>query len=187
MKLQHAYTFLEALIVLFIISILAALSFPSLHSFFNREYDKTIQLQLLRSIQLARQEAIAQHVLVSLCKSKNGLTCSGDWSDGYLVFNDENKDGIVHDKKQILAVIQQDSQKGTLHLRSYPHYLDYLQFLPTGFMRSHNNGTFWYCHEGEVSPVWAIAFSQSGKARVDYPDKKGIIYDSQGKPFECFN
>ncbi|TAK77185.1 MAG: hypothetical protein EPO11_02955 [Gammaproteobacteria bacterium] len=175
----------EVLITLCIMSILAAVALPSWHPFFNRENDAVLQNQLLRTIQYARQESEARHVQVGVCKSSNHATCSGDWADGLLVFIDDNDDGVVSDASKILSVVQEDARGGTIYLRSYPSYLSYLQFLPTGLVRSSNNGTFWYCHEAAEQPAWAMTLNQSGETRVLYPDKNGVIKDSQGKPLVC--
>lgn len=181
---QRAFTLLEMLVALSIIGILMAIALPSLRNYIDRTHDQILQSQLLRTIQLARNEASAHHMPVSLCKSKDHLICGGEWADGQLVFIDENEDGMVRDKEQILAVTQADSQRGILHWRSYPYYRDYLQFLPSGLMPS-DNGTFWYCHASSELPVWAIMLSKTGKTRTAYPNKSGVIKDSHGKPLRC--
>jgi len=174
----------EVLVVLAMSAILLGLTVPHLRSYFVRTQDDLLQAQLLRTIQFAQVEARARRVPVAICKTKNNNTCSGHWNDGQLVFVNENEDGIVHDKKQILAVMQPLASQGMLHLRSFPIYRDYLLFLPTGFMHS-DNGTFWYCHTADKLPVWAILLGQSGRTRVLYPDKWGEIKDSKDKLLVC--
>ncbi len=185
MSSQRAFTLIEVLITLCVVGILLALALPAWQTFYNRENDVALQSQLLRTLQYARQEAESKHAKIGVCKSNNHQTCGGEWADGLLVFIDNNNNGEISDASQILAVVQENTKGGVLYLRSYPSYLTYIQFLPTGFMRSSNNGTFWYCHDASDNAAWAITLNQAGETRVLYPDNNGVIEDGQGEVLGC--
>jgi type IV fimbrial biogenesis protein FimT len=183
MHSQRAFTLIEASVVLFIIGILMTLSLPMLKSFIERTDDELMQAQLLRAMALARFETRIRQMPVTLCKSKDHKHCSGEWKDGWIVFVDPNKEGVVKRKEQILAVMQSAARYGKLYWRSFPVYRDYLLFLPNWAFS--DNGTFWYCHHSALAPAWAIVMNQFGRARTVYPDQQGEIRVNNGKPLRC--
>jgi len=181
-KSQHAFTLIEALITLSIITILIVISLPMLQDFLHHTNDEILQEQLLRAIDLAKFEAHARGIPLVFCASKDNKTCGDDWADDQIVFMNENEDGIVKNREQILAVIQAQPLHGSVHWRSFPRYRHYVLFSPTGLTYS-DNGTFWHCHA--QSPMWAIVINKSGRTRVVYPDRNGAINDSHGQPLPC--
>lgn len=181
---KEAFSLLETLIVLAIIAIFAVTSLPLLQHFIDYNRSKMLQTELLNTLEFARQEAQIRHLPIGICKSNNNQNCAGDWIDGQLVFIDENKDGIVNDKKQVLSIIKTHLSQGLLRWRSFPMYRQGLLFLPTGRTRS-DNGTFWYCSSMSVLPRWAIILNKSGRTRVAYPDQHGIIKDGEGSVLMC--
>lgn len=181
---HHGFTLLEALITLTLLAILSTLSYSTLHAFISRTQDDIMQEKLLDAIALANQEARLRRMPVVLCSSKNHKTCSSLGADDWLIFVDESEEGVIKDKDHILMVTQIKAGQGKLYSRSYPRYRPFLLFLPTGLMRT-DNSTFWFCHQTAASPVWAIILNKSGKTRVTYPDKEGVIKDGHGLPLTC--
>lgn len=184
MKSQFAFTLVEVIITLSIMMILLAVSIPSIRFFVDRIHDDILLQQLFNTLQLAHQESRVRNSRMVLCKSNNHVSCSGQWIEGQLIFEDENEDGIVHSKKQIVAVIQSITHQGVLYWRSFPYYRDQIVFLPSGLTQS-DNGAFWYCHAMNQLPVWALMLNKSGKVRVVYPNKQGVIIDGHGKQLNC--
>ncbi len=158
------FSLLELLITLSIIAILAVLTLPSYREFLVKSQDQVMSAQLLRAINLTRSEAIARNAVVSLCKNQ----------DGYIIFS---ADKIIYKFRDI-------SRDGILNWRAFPLDRDKLQFLPSGWPNA-ENGTFWYCHHAAKNPAWAIVLSQSGRARIVYPDKAGEIDDDKGRALGC--
>jgi len=181
---QRAFTLIEASITLFIMGILIAMALPMLKSFIYRADDELMQSQLLRAIELARLEARAHGVSTVICRSDDHLHCSSKAKKSLIVFLNENEDGLVHVKEQMLAVIQTTSNRGNLYWRMFPGYRDYLLFSATEIVRT-DNGTFWYCHAATTDPAWAVILNKSGRTRVVYPDKNGEIKDSEGYSLRC--
>lgn len=181
---QQAYTLMEALVGLALIAILTAISIPSLRSVIDQHNDAILQSTVMRAIRLARQETYIRGKSISICKSKNHLTCGGEWSDGLLVFIDEEENGLVLDKQQIISIVQINTHQGKISWRAYPYYRHHLHFTPSRIL-SADNGTFWYCRVKSTLPVFAIAVSKTGGARVIYPDNNGEIRDSLGRVLHC--
>lgn len=171
MKSKLGFSLIELVVTLSIIIIILAFTIPSQTIFLTKTNQNIASQQLLHAISLAHSEAILRGVPVSLCKSKDHTTCSGNWDDGQIIFTDDNRDGIVIDKSHVLTVL--DPLKGaTLHWRSALSR-DYLQILSNGL--STENGSFWYCTVKADNPAWAIRISQTGRARLEYPDQTGKI------------
>lgn len=181
---QQAYTLIETLITLSIITILASLTLPQLKYFTERSSDNLQLQQLTHIIQLAQQESSSLHSPVIICKSKDGATCSGTWSQGQLIFIDSYQDGKIHDKQQLVLANQTPSLHGMLNWRAFPFYNEDIRFQATTLIQ-HTNGTFWYCHSSERKPVWALTLSKSGRVHAEYPNKDGEIVDGLGKPLNC--
>ncbi len=159
------------------------MALPMLKGLMDHADDDLMRLLLLRAIELARQEAHAHGMSTVLCKSNDHLTCSRGAKDSLMVFLNENEDGIVHAKENILAIMQTSSQRGSLNWRSFPGYRDYLIFSAIEITNT-DNGTFWYCHTSGLCPAWAITLNKTGRARVVYPNK-GEIKDSHGQSLRC--
>ena len=159
MRKVSAFSLIELLITLSIIIILLAITLPSEKLFFNNTVDQLAAYQLLRAIQLARQEAMVRGSKVTLCQSQDARNCGGDWRDGYI---------IQANQKTLFSF----KSKAFIHWRAFPKTRTDLQFLPNG-MTYAENGTFWYCDQDKVR--WAIVISQSGRARMVWPDKWGKV------------
>jgi Tfp pilus assembly protein FimT len=181
---EAAFTLMEASVALFIIGILIAIALPMLNRFIDNTDQVILQSQLLRAINLAREEAYARDIPTVLCKSNDRKTCSSNAKDNLIIFLNENEDGMVHVKDHLLTVIKITPYHGNLYWRLFPRYRDYLLFLPTDMART-DNGTFWYCYASGMHPAWAVILNKSGRTRVVYPNKNGEIKDSQGQPLLC--
>lgn len=155
------FSLLEVLVTFSIILILLVLAIPSQETVITRTQDHVISSQLLRAIQLTRSEAITRGTTVTLCKSRDQTHCGGTWQEGY----------IVHENNHLLFAFHNIKNKGTLKWRAFPNQDDDLQYLSTGV--SKENGSFWYCQNTKAH--WAIVISQSGRARMVYPDKNGNL------------
>lgn len=184
MRRQSAFTLIEALIVLSIITLLTLLTVSGLRDVLQRSQDIAVRAELIELITSARNEAALQHKTVILCKSRDVHHCGGQWSEGQLVFVDVAHDGEVHAPEQIIAVNRMDLSKGSLHARFYPLYRDAIHFNALG-SAINDNGSFWYCRVGKTLPSWAIKINRAGNIEEMLPDKNGEIMDAKSKALLC--
>lgn len=84
------FTLLELLIVLAIMIILCLISFSGLQNILVRTHLDSDAYQFFLSLSFARQAAIKHNRLVTVCPTSNQITCSQDWSNGYMVVYDQN-------------------------------------------------------------------------------------------------
>jgi type IV fimbrial biogenesis protein FimT len=171
---QRGFSLLELLITLVIIIIFLAMSVPNAKIFINKSQDEVMSQELLHAIYFARSEAITRNTTVTLCKSIDSKSCSGDWLNGYIIATND----------QVLSVYHNVTTQGMIHWRGFPNGYDHLTFFPSG-LTDIQNGTFWYCVEAQSKAHWAIVLSQSGRARLELPDASGNIVDSSGSELPC--
>lgn len=129
--------------------------FPSHILFLNQVRNQTMSSQLLRAINLARNEAILRGKDVILCKSADFKTCSGSWNDGFIIMME----------KKVLFTFPNKDNRGELHWRAFPNHQDYLRFYPTG-LTHFEHGTFWYSLLHTSKACWSIIINQSGRSRL---------------------
>lgn len=130
------FTLLEMLIVLGIAAVMLTLATGGYMSWMSRIKVQDVAEDLKRSITRARGESIRYGGKVILCSSTDGENCSTRWSDGWIVFLDQNlssdyDDGeILIGKKEVLGsnpdveVIHRDS--GSSLNKLFYNYRGYL-------------------------------------------------------------
>ncbi len=101
---QLGLTMLELMIVLIMVSILAALAGPSFTGSINRSQVNSMRDGLAGAFQFARSEALKRKAPVTACSSSDQATCSGGWQNGWIVFSDTDGDGALDGGEEILQV-----------------------------------------------------------------------------------
>lgn len=161
-----AFTLIEVLASLAIISILLAIGLPFARDFSSHMQDQILQNELVHAVELTRHAAISHHTSAILCASQNQKTCDNHWAAGQLIYENDNDTDALESAEQILFVQQNKVRHGAVYLRMYPQKKA-LAFSPNGLLQS-DNATFWHCHHNV--PVWAISISKVGEVNLVKPD-----------------
>jgi len=109
MKQANGFSLLELLVTLAVASILVSVGVPSFRSAIMDNRMVRDSNQLVASINLARSTAVRFQRTATVCTSANFNaaipTCSAstDWSAGYIVWVDKDRDGAT-DANEIIAV-----------------------------------------------------------------------------------
>lgn len=97
-------TLIELMTVLTVLGVLLGIGVPSFQDLIRDNRLKAHTDAFLSSLSRARAEAVARNVSVTVCSSSDGTTCSGSWSDGWIVFIDCNANGAVNNNTCDLGV-----------------------------------------------------------------------------------
>lgn len=85
MKKKKGFTWMEILVSLSVIVILATLSMITYHDFLLQNAVSATVDQLTKAMLYARSQAVLQNAKVVLCGSRDKLRCDGDWQAGQIV------------------------------------------------------------------------------------------------------
>ena len=184
---KSGFTLTELLVTLSISSILIASAAPVFSQILLNNRAVSLTNNLLTALQISRSEAIKRNQDVTICKSSDSLTCSGSWSDGWIIFSD-----VDHDRRlDVLngdTLIQVQRYEGIEFSISWNAFRsdNYIQFSSQGFIHS-NNGTFKLCPpDNDVHYARAIIINRVGRARVSKDsDNDGVHEDSRGRALVC--
>lgn len=106
---QRGFTLLELMIVITVLALVLGIGVPAYRDLVLNNRQAAAVNELVTALQLARSEAITRNVaapaVVSVCASSNGTGCTGNWSDGWIVFRDSNGPAAV-DVDEVLRVAQ---------------------------------------------------------------------------------
>lgn len=153
MKGRGGYTFIECVIVLLIASIFLLMAVPSFQHFSRLSTSCAVQRDLLRAIELARNEAVLNSVDTRLCASADGRHCCADWSRGFLVLSADEP----------LRWFEAP-EGGKLRFRAFSNS-NRLRFRAKGAVLS-QNGRFTYSPAASHVGGWQIIINRAGRARV---------------------
>lgn len=158
----HGFTLIELMITLAIAAILAGLAAPSFADLIKNNRMTTQYNELLGSLSIARSEAIKRALTVTVCHSNDLSTpaCTGEWQEGWLVFVDNNGDGVFDTGvDEVIRVHSVLSGGNTLNFaRDRISYQS--DALATGF-----TGTFTLCDDRGDSSSKGLVVSNTGRVR----------------------
>lgn len=181
---RNGFTIIELTVTIAVFAMLAAVTAPSLKSILMQQQVDGHISAVVSMIYRARSEAIKRNTVVTVCKSNDKVTCGGSWSEGWVMFEDGNADGVrsLNEAKLSQAELADGFEKTLSAFGSQ----SYVRFLQNG-LTSFHNGTFKLCpSNGDVKLARAVIFSKTARARTSKDTTKdGIDEDASGNNLDC--
>jgi type IV fimbrial biogenesis protein FimT len=184
---KNGFSIIELLLTLSVITLLLAVATPKLPAFLEKNQGEKALIAIARAIHVGRTAAIKTGGTVTICRSYDASTCSGNWQDGLIVFTDQNIDRVINHTDQLLVQLMFNKLPGTIVWRAFQNR-QYLQLNSRGDL-IHQNGTFTWCaSSGNAQSAHQLIVSGTGRIRfaVD-SDGDGIRTGSNGLPLSCQN
>lgn len=97
------FSLIELLVVMAVAAILLAIALPSFSDVMVRNRIASSANEFIAAVTYARSEAIRRGGTAGICASSNRTSCTGAWSDGWLVWADANRNGTL-DAAEVLRV-----------------------------------------------------------------------------------
>lgn len=184
MKKHKGFTLVEMLTTVAVATILLSIATPSFIEMSRRNRLITYANDVIATVNLARSEAIRRGSPVSICHSDDGKTCSGNWSDGWIVFADINGDGVKDADEPILRTHAALTATYTL-ASTTATFKDHIIYGADG--AANDTGVFAVCHANELKGARAVVVTRlrprTARDTNDPPD--GIPNTDTGNLTTC--
>lgn len=177
-QLKNGFTLVEVLMSVVVAAVLLGLAVPSFTTFTKNRLITSQANEFVTSLALARSEALKRVSRVTVCRSANGSTCvsSGNWEQGWIVFNDKNNNGQVNatgnpdTHEQVLKYVSELENGNTL--KGSSNVAAYVSYVSTGNSKllsgAFQSGTLVLCDDrGAGDHARVIAVNVTGRVRVE--------------------
>jgi type IV fimbrial biogenesis protein FimT len=165
---HSGFTMLELMVVLSILAILLTQALPSPDSYMNDSRLRAGANDLVASMQISRAEAVGRNSAVTLCKANAGGTAcvtSGGWQQGWMVFEDPDRDATVDAGEEVLQV--HESLNGKITLYGTTDVEDFITFRASGQTSISSTQAMVFCDErGFGTDAKGLVVSILGRASV---------------------
>ncbi len=140
----------ELLFSMALLAISAAIAVPVFADLIERNRQLALQVELRSALQVARAQAVIEGRSVEVCGSRDGLSCSPGWSDGWLIRAARTQEPF--------RVRHGDGLKGL----AWSGFGTSILFRGNGSSPI-SNGRFFQCHQGRVA--WQLILNRQGRVR----------------------
>ena len=166
------YSLYELLMTLGLFGLLLMLGVPSFGSIIANHRLRVDVDQLFHAIHRARKESITRRRVVTICASRDGVSCAGtaNWSAGWIMFVNIDRDWPAArdpDEPLILQGRFNPANRILANRRSFS--------LRSVRLRA-TNGTLIFCDRAGRARPRALVVSYTGRPRVAYENTRGQGY-----------
>ncbi|MBB3063029.1 GspH/FimT family pseudopilin [Microbulbifer rhizosphaerae] len=82
---QGGFTLIELMVTIAVLAIVVTIAAPSFTTMINNNRSIALGEELVTALNYTRAEAVKRGQSVSICASSDGATCTGTWTDGWIV------------------------------------------------------------------------------------------------------
>ena len=168
------FSLLELMVALSIGALIMSMAVPSFRNSIDNQRMVSATNELVMSLTLAKSEAIKRVSYVSVCKSSDGATCTGntsDWNEGWIVFANAASVnlGSVDAGDELIRVFPALSSR--LSVTPIGNVDGFLSFRPSGTLgtnAANMTGTLTTCDDRGADHATAILLEPSGRWRISH-------------------
>ncbi len=189
---NHGFTLVELLITVIVLGILLSVAAPNFSDAIlnSRQIVKTNEL--LGGLKIARSEAIKRSTRTAICARLDDDTCGTQWSNGYLVFIDNDvTPGAIDPGEEILRIAEPVEGSSWMLNRARlvntaesPLQRRFIRFGPRGTSNWHGSGYFMICDPRGDEFARALNISLSGDPKRARREN-GDLINSFGGLAQC--
>jgi type IV fimbrial biogenesis protein FimT len=159
------FTLLELMITVVIAGILLSIAVPNFTPAIESNRMSAHINQLSATFNYARSEALKRTANISVCGQVRN-SCTGNWGDGWAVFIDIDKDGVIDTEDKILR-INEDGVSGNTVI----HFTGVITYTGNGVKDSAGTQTLTICDSRGDGSKRGIIITAIGQVRgVDYTE-----------------
>lgn len=161
MKFARGLTFIELMLALAVVAVLATIGMPSLAAFLQESRMVAATNRVVTALNLARSQAVFQRAPVTVCPSTDGRTCTGGnrWDGGWIVFADGDRSGQPTRESDLLRV-----EDGFDNIHADSGGRTRARYKPDGMAHGFNL-TIKLCHKENPESHRAVIVSNPGRIR----------------------
>ena len=164
MKKNSGFTLLELIMVLALVAIVMTFAIPAMQTFTLNDRLTTNINVLIGHLAYARSESLTRSSQVVICTSDDGLTCSGNWSDGWIVFVDFDADNALTAGDEVIRTHQGLGANNTTSTAGIGLQIVYDN---RGFVNAASVGSMQLC-DGRTGPYGkTIRITNTGRVRLE--------------------
>ena len=163
------YSLFELLVTIGIAVLVLSLGLPSFGSLVAEHRLRVEVDALFHAMHLARKESIMRRRVVTLCPSRDGLSCvpGDDWSHGWIMFVNLDRDlPAARDPGEPVLRAHAASSHNQVFANRQSFSFRATQLRAT-------NGTLLFCDKARRAAPRALVVSHTGRARVSRTDSRG--------------
>ena len=168
---SKGFTLLELMIIVGILGLTMAIAAPGLSTMISNNRISSSASDFAAALQLAKAEAVARVNSVIVCKKNTGSTgCvgGGDWSQGWIVFSDDNGNGGVDGGANEAILLIHEALDSRITFGGSNSEVDSsIVFRPSGTSNITSTGTLIICSDGQFdSSARGILITITGRGSV---------------------
>lgn len=180
---MKGFSLTELLVITLISSILALWAAHSSTLLQKKIELYTTLYQLKQLIDVNKNRALTKHQALTICGSR-GTVCDQSWSVGILLFQDNNRNGIIEQNDVVITYLPLQLKTATLSWRGFN--TTRLVIEPLGITFA-SNGSFTYCpNDNDRSYIRQIVVNRGGRVRLSRDSNSdGIHENGNGQALTC--
>ena len=167
---SKGFTLLELIIIITIVGISMAMAAPGLRSMIANNQISSSASDFASALQLAKAEAVARVNPVIVCKknaASTGCIAGGDWSQGWIVFSDDNGNDAVDAPGEAVLLVHEALNERITFVGNNGEVDSSITFRPSGTSDVTDTGILIICDDGRFdSSSRGILVTITGRGSV---------------------